>query len=158
MAVVNSNKLVLSRSYGGASQTGATYSIARDACGQLHDALVSLVAGGSAAGAMADRLLPMAIETAGTISLKHGSRTVTGTGIQWNSELAGFALQIVRDNTGFLVELTFPVKCFGQAPSPHKGRVILTNHARELGFQWESSDDVRDSPPDKQQLLLPNPQ
>jgi hypothetical protein len=52
--------------------------------------------------------------------------------------------------------LTFPVKCFGQAASLHKGRVILTNHARELEFQWESDDDVRDTPPDKQQLLLPN--
>ncbi|MDJ0679139.1 MAG: hypothetical protein QNJ18_04675 [Xenococcaceae cyanobacterium MO_167.B52] len=50
-------------------------------------------------------------------------------------------------------DLTFPVKCFGQAPSPHKGRVILTNHVRELECQWESYDDVRDSPPDKQQLL-----
>ena len=52
--------------------------------------------------------------------------------------------------------LTFPVKCFGQAPSPHKDRVILTNHARELGCQWESDDDVRDSPPDKPQLRLPS--
>ncbi len=54
------------------------------------------------------------------------------------------------------VVLTFPVKCFGQAPSPHKDRVILTNHARELGCQWESDDDVRDSPPDKPQLRLPS--
>jgi hypothetical protein len=54
-----------------------------------------------------------------------------------------------------LLDLTFPVKCFGQAASLHKGRVILTNHARELEFQWESDDDVRDTP-DKQQLLLPN--
>ena len=52
-------------------------------------------------------------------------------------------------------DLTFPVKCFGQAPSLHKGRVILTNHARELGFQWESYDDVQDILPDKQQPPLP---
>ena len=48
--------------------------------------------------------------------------------------------------------LTTPVKCFWQAASLHKGRVILTNHARELEFQWEFYDDVRDSLPDKQRL------
>ena len=51
--------------------------------------------------------------------------------------------------------LTFPVKCFGQAPSLHKGRVILTNRATELGSQWKSDDDVQDSPPNKQQPPLP---
>ena len=54
--------------------------------------------------------------------------------------------------------LTFPVKCLWQAASLHKGRVILTNHARELGFQWESYGDVQDSPPDKQQPPLPKQQ
>ena len=34
-----------------------------------------------------------------------------------------------------IVKLIFPVKCFGQAASLHKGSVILTNHARELGCQ-----------------------
>ena len=51
--------------------------------------------------------------------------------------------------------LTFPVKCFWQAASLHKGRVILTSHARELGCQWESYDDVRDNHLDKQQPALP---
>ncbi len=55
-------------------------------------------------------------------------------------------------------DLTFPVKCFGQAASLHKGRVILTNHARELGFQCSSYDDVQDILPDKQQPLLPKQQ
>ncbi len=64
--------------------------------------------------------------------------------------------RFAKQRLHWTLPLTFPVKCIGQAASLRKGRVILTNHARELGFQWESYDGVRDSPPNKQQLLLPN--
>ena len=70
-------------------------------------------------------------------------------------QMIGMRNRLVHVYFGVDVDLTFPVKCFGQAPTPHKGRIILTNHARELGFQWASYDDVRDNPPNKQQILLP---
>jgi hypothetical protein len=61
---------------------------------------------------------------------------------------------ILADEVG-LGKLTFPVKCLWQAASLHRGRVILTNPATELGYQWEFYDDARDSHPDKQQPPLP---
>ena len=66
----------------------------------------------------------------------------------------------VHDKLGIAVGigcLTFPVKCFWQVASLDKGRVILTNRATELGFQWESYDDVLDSLPNKQHPPLPKP-
>lgn len=102
MTVVAANKLVLSRSYGGSSKIGAAYSIYPDAFGQLHDYLVHLVRGGTAAGSMAYRALPIPVEDAGTIAIAENSAVVTGVGTNWGSELAGLALQIMGDNTGMV--------------------------------------------------------
>jgi hypothetical protein len=50
---------VLSRNYSGVSQNAATYSISQDNYGQFYNYLVSLVAGGSAAGSMAGRTISL---------------------------------------------------------------------------------------------------
>jgi len=55
--VESATRLVLSRNYSGASRSGAQYSIARDPFGQLYSYLAILVAGGKAAGPMANRTI-----------------------------------------------------------------------------------------------------
>lgn len=100
LTVVNADKLILSRGYGGASRNGAAYTVRQDTFGQLHDYLIHLVAGGSAAGPMVHRLVPLPIYDAGTIEVDRNLRIVRGTGTNWNRGLTGLALQIVGDATG----------------------------------------------------------
>ena len=95
--IVAPDKLVLSRSYVGTSDTGRSYAIHDDAFGQLYNYLIHLVTG---AGPMANRSFPVPIQTAGSVSVTSGSPTVTGTGTHWGPELTGLALQVVADATG----------------------------------------------------------
>lgn len=57
VTVLSATRLVLSRNYAGTTRSNAAYTISRDSFGQLYNYLASLVTGGSAAGAMADRTL-----------------------------------------------------------------------------------------------------
>ena len=55
IAVISSNKLILSRIYNGASISSTDYTIRTNTFGQIHDYLVHLVNGGPSAGSMKDR-------------------------------------------------------------------------------------------------------
>lgn len=101
-AVLGRDKLVLSRPYNGSSAAGLTYAVHHDPFGQLHDYLVHLVAGGSAAGPMNSRSLPVPVATGGAIIVTVGSSEVVGLGTGWGPELTGLALQAVRDSTGIV--------------------------------------------------------
>ena len=98
--VVAPSKLVLNRSYGGATGTGRAYAINRDDFGQLHDHLLHLVSGGDASGPMAARSVPDPAYTEGTISVAEGSRTVTGDNTSWDTPLEGLMLQVIADSGG----------------------------------------------------------
>ncbi|MGH8067487.1 MAG: hypothetical protein ACRERE_20085 [Candidatus Entotheonellia bacterium] len=100
LVVVNGDKLVLSRGYNGATQNRVAYTIRPDAFGQLHDYLVHLVAGGSAARPMAQRLVPAPIYDTGTIAVNRNASVVSGTGTNWDRRLTGLGLQIIGDTTG----------------------------------------------------------
>jgi hypothetical protein len=101
--VVAPNKLVLSRSYVGASRSGAQYTIARDSFGQLYNYLVSLVAGGSAAGPMASRALPAPVATTGQVAVTQDSPTVQGIGTAWTADLTGLAFQVADERTVYTI-------------------------------------------------------
>lgn len=98
--VISPSKLVLSRPYTDALGTGRAYALHQDSFGQLHDYLAHLVAGGSAAGPMSSRHLPLPIAVSGTVTLNVGSLEVRGIGTSWGPELIGLALQVVGDNRG----------------------------------------------------------
>ncbi len=100
--VVASDKLVLTRSYTGRSAT-AVYTIDEDHFGQLHDYLVHLVQGGSAAGAMAARFVPLPAEDTGTIEVAAGEAEVLGSGTSWGAELDGLALQVAGEQTAYTI-------------------------------------------------------
>jgi hypothetical protein len=98
MTIVASDKLILSRSYNGASNNRADYTINRDTFGQIHDYLVHLVLGGPGAGSMADRFIPVPITNRGSISVVNGSADVMGNGTVWRPNLIGLTLQVNLDN------------------------------------------------------------
>ena len=100
LMIVTPDKLVLSRHYVGASSTGTAYTIYQDDFGQLHDYLIHLVTGGSAASPMANRSIPVPVDSDGTIRVLRGSPTVMGIGTNWSPDLAGLALQIGEITTG----------------------------------------------------------
>jgi hypothetical protein len=101
--VVAPNKLVLSRGYGDTSRSGAAYTIGRDTFGQLYNYLVQLVAGGSAAGPMKDRSLPMPVATTGTVAVTSGSQTVMGTGTAWRTDLTGLTFALAGEQAAYTI-------------------------------------------------------
>ena len=101
--VISPDKLVLSRSYDGASGVGNTYAITQDVFGQLHDSLIHLVQGGLVSGDMMKRSLPVPIHTGGTISVKEGSSTVTGAGTNWNTNMAGLSIKVAEDKAAYSI-------------------------------------------------------
>ena len=103
LAVPDANTLVLTRNYVGATNIGRSYSISNDPFGQLYDALIHLVSGGPARGAMKDRELPAPITAAGTISLTNGSAIVVGDGTDWDSWLADSNLHIDADTVAYQI-------------------------------------------------------
>ena len=100
LAVISTHKLVLSRKYQGTNRNGAAYTVRPDSFGQLHDYMVHLVAGGPAAGPMFQRCVPEPIHSRGTIEVRRGSPTVTGTGTDWGADLTGLELQVTCDAIG----------------------------------------------------------
>jgi hypothetical protein len=103
VTVVSPTKLVLSRNYTGTTRNGAVHTISRDTFGQLYNYLASLVTGGSAAGSMADRTLPMPVATAGTITVNKDSASVQGNGTTWTDSLAGLDFQLNGDPTIYTI-------------------------------------------------------
>ncbi|WP_435158759.1 hypothetical protein [Haladaptatus sp. DFWS20] len=96
--VLSSNRLVLSRPYGGASVSTASYEISEDTFGHLYDYLAHLVDGGERAGGMAARVLPTPVYADGRISVKQGETTASGRNTKWVSEFEGLVVQFAVDS------------------------------------------------------------
>lgn len=103
LAVLAPDRLVLSRGYGGATGAGKVYAISHDDFGQLHDSLVHLVSGGSAAGPMVDRAIPAPVHEQGMVSVADGSPAVMGSGTNWGINLVGLALQIAGEQSNYTI-------------------------------------------------------
>jgi hypothetical protein len=96
--VLAPDKLVLTRPYAGSTGSGRSYAVEEDSFGQIHDHMVNLVAGGSAAGSLMDRFLPNPAYVEGTIALTGSSATVMGSGTAWDARLKGLALRLVESS------------------------------------------------------------
>jgi hypothetical protein len=94
LTVLSSDRLLLARPYGGATDASATFSLAPDRFGTIHDALATLAAGGPTAGGPSARAVPTPVETTGTVTRTAGESTVTGSGTAWDDSLEGLGLQV----------------------------------------------------------------
>ncbi len=103
LQIINTDKLLLSRSYVGNTNSNTPYEISSDSFAQLHEYLLCLVAGGADAGEMADRTIPEAVQSTGLIEVTNGSPTVSGQGTNWSSDLEKLILKVSGEATPYTI-------------------------------------------------------